>query len=645
MIKRSRKLAAVAVMALTLAGCQSVPTSPLTSLSQMPKHTALLEMLKQSEGRVTSESRQLAMDGVKLLANHKLESANEAFNKALKLDPRSAPVHYLNAMAYHLRGVKGDTKALDLAQQGYQLALKFDPTMVSAHRMLGELHADKGEHKVAIHHFGQAIEMDDQDRDLLWSMARSAYKVGKPDIAAAMVERLDKLKAITTPREKGNASIILAAVGEEKRANALYTTLQEEDQAKSSWRKRLEQRLQRWQDWYHREQKVSKERLKRVDYLPLEGIQKAQFDGGGFGGDGGGGGGGGGFGGGGGGGGGGGMEPGLPGKSVVVDVVIIRSEETLNTSKGVNLLSGLQLQFGDSNNSVNAWGQSTTREQSLDFFDSLNDTSQRTRTITRAINIPAITYTLNIANANNQRNEILARPTIIASSDQTSQFFSGTELNAAAVATGAQGGESISIEKQIGVKLDVTPRFMEDGRIQLQVYAERTFLKTPSSDVNFTFRVETSKTTVNANVIMRYGETVILSGLSEKEAENARDGVPFLQDLPLLQYGFSRQTGKEFQKSVLILLTPRPTQYVYQPEKARKEVAKNLSSEERVIESLRARYADWFKPYPNWASVFHHMQQNSLYREFRTGDVELEHWSNMSSMEARLKHAAEYLWF
>ena len=324
---------------------------------------------------------------------------------------------------------------------------------------------------------------------------------------------------------------------------------------------------------------------------------------------------------------------------VVVDVVIIKTEETVNTAKGFNLLRGLQLNFGlpQGAGGTPAWRRSTSI--------AADPANGKPAAITREVSLSGLSYSLNIFNANDQRNEILARPTIVAMADQPSEFFSGVELNAAALATGTGGGQAVQIQKQIGVRLSVKPAFLQDGRIQMAVQAERTFLKTPSSDVNFSFRIETSKTTVNSNVVMRYGETLILSGLSEKESENARDGVPLLQDVPLVQYAFSENRTKEFQKSVLILMTPRPTEYVYQPESARLEYEKGLSPDEKPIANLRARYSDWFKPYPNWASVFNHLQSNSLYREFRTGDVELERWSSSQSLMNRLRQSLDFLWY
>jgi type II secretory pathway component GspD/PulD (secretin) len=233
---------------------------------------------------------------------------------------------------------------------------------------------------------------------------------------------------------------------------------------------------------------------------------------------------------------------------------------------------------------------------------------------------------------------------LVALAGEESEFFSGLNVNAAAVSGG--DGQAVQVEKEIGVKLSVTPEFLEDGRIKLAIVAERIFLATPNTtSIDFTYRIDTSKTNVKANVAMNFGETLILSGMSEKETERTRDGVPLLQDLPLVQYLFSKRTTRDFQKSVLILVTPRPTNYIYRSEANKKKAGKSLSKSERVLSELQARYSDWFRPYPNWASVFHHMQANSLYREFRTGDVALEKWESQQSLGERLRQALEFIYY
>lgn len=337
---------------------------------------------------------------------------------------------------------------------------------------------------------------------------------------------------------------------------------------------------------------------------------------------------------------------------VLVDVVLMRTEDSINTHQGVNLLNALSLQFGNQRTSSSVNSLSDT---SGTYGDSSTTNNAITTSLTRAINIPMLTYSLNIANANSNINEVLARPTLAALEGVSSEFFSGSTLNAAVVATSSSGGGSVQIEKEIGVKLAVTPIFLGDNKIRLKINAQRTFLKPPSADVNFTYKLETSKIMVNANVVMEFGETLVLGGLSEKETNNTRDGVPFLQDIPWVQYLFSSRDTNNFQRSVLMLITPRAPQYTFRNELANVEKESGLDAgidqpvatqeSQNSMKELRARYGDWFQPYPNLASVFSHLNHSSVYREFRTGDVTLEKWDQQKTIEHRLKQALEFLFY
>ena len=329
---------------------------------------------------------------------------------------------------------------------------------------------------------------------------------------------------------------------------------------------------------------------------------------------------------------------------VLVDVVLMRTEDALSTRKGVNLLNALTLQFGSAglpafSRNVISTNTSTTGAA---------DTNTTTTALTRAISIPALSYSLNIVNANSNLNEVLARPTLAALHGMQSVFFSGSTVTAAVVSTGTVGGNAVQLEKEIGVKLSIIPTFLGDNKIRLTVDAQRTFLKPPSSDIVYTYKLETTKIMVNANVVMEFGETLVLGGLSEKEISNSRDGVPVLQDIPGVQYLFSQKNTNDFQRSVLMLITPREPQYSYRKEdnarKAQPGSAEGSAGESSMAE-LRARYGDWFRPYPNMASVFNQLNRSSIYREFRTGDVTLEKWDKQATTTERLKQALDFLFY
>ena len=271
------------------------------------------------------------------------------------------------------------------------------------------------------------------------------------------------------------------------------------------------------------------------------------------------------------------------------------------------------------------------------------DNSSTTRNITRQIGLAGVAYTLNIANASERSNEVLARPTLVALSGQTSQFFSGTDIVGAAVSSGQ--GSSVQVQKEVGVRLSVTPEFLPDNLIRLQVIAERTFLTNPSSNVVFDFRLDTTKTIVNANVAMKYGETMILSGLSERDKGVDNSGVPGLRDVPLVQYLFSKKSERDFQKSILILITPRRAQYVQRNQADVDEERSKMSDSERVQQEFDDKYRTWLKLIPNSAFINAGMAESSLYREFRTGDLQLPNWVSRKTHFGRMQSVLSFLYY
>ncbi len=333
---------------------------------------------------------------------------------------------------------------------------------------------------------------------------------------------------------------------------------------------------------------------------------------------------------------------GLDSEMVIVDVAIIQSEEDLGTRKGVNLLNGLRVQYGldysttrnrQENNVLTGPGVDTTTES-------------LSRTLTKAISIPQLEYSLNIFNSSVFRNEVLARPTLVALNGQPSRFFAGSNVQAAATATSVvgsvSGGEAVKLNEDIGVDMSITPTLRDNGLVRVDIDIMRTFLEVPDASIDYEFKLQTAKTHVNASVVMAFGETLILSGLSEKESETFRDGVPVLQDIPIIQYFFSEERTLDFQKSALVLIMPR------RPFTLNSLVEQGDQDDERdegPLRELRERFDSWFEPAPHWVSIVQHLESSGLYREFRTGDLVLEVWAESDAFRRRFGEVVEFLYY
>lgn len=592
-----------------------------------------------------SDALKLAAKALAQVASFDLVQATKTINAALQLDTSNSYLHFFNGFIYHVMAKQGDGDKLDLAIEGYLQATRFDAENWIAHEFLGLALLEKKQYARAQSAFAETLLARPDDPVALGRMMAASYLARDAATACAVADRLVATPHGKSPGVLSTSVAVYAACGREDQARAaqqalsgLSSDIEGADQA--------EKRLARWGSFYRLRREAGQPGAP-VSAVGLQVMQRAPVA---FrndvllaqagdlaaktdqtaasqsppstsapAGD---------------------ESPKAPGpntsRMVLLDVVMLSTEDAILTSRGINLLNALSLQFG----SVSAAAYSKV------FTHTLGQDSATV--LSRAITVPALAYSLNLANANSSVNDVIARPTLAAVDGLQSEFFSGSTLNAAVVSSGTAlgaGGSSVTIEKKYGVSLSVLPKILPDGRVQLAIQAARTFIKPPNININFTFRLELSETTVKANVVMRAGETLVLGGLSEKESTRNRDGVPLLQDTPLLQYLFAQDRQLNFARSVLILITPRlggASTGAAGPGSVRTGGEPERDSS---LEALRNRYADWFKPNPSLESVFRQLTASDLYREFRSGDVSVERWDRMQTTAERLRQAMGFLYF
>ncbi|WOB08999.1 secretion protein [Piscinibacter gummiphilus] len=560
--------------------------------------------------RPDSEMLQKAGQAIGLLKRVELEEAGRAINEALQLDARNSYLHFLNGFIYHLQARQGDAQKNELAVEGYQQALRLDPANWIAQEFLGLAFLEQKRFNQARDHFAEALLLSPDSVPSMHGLMVSAYLTGDAEAACAMADQIRQTPAPATPAFLRSSVSVYAACAEFGKAEQMRALMVDTKRDPGEI-ERVDRRLAQWKV-VHRTPAAENPRVAAAFNVapqdeappaappapaPALGPTSPRPD----------------------------PNDGTP-RMVLVDVVMVATEELVSTSKGINLLNALSLQFGSSSAPA--------------FSRSFNSSTGMGNVITRAITVPALSYSLNIANATNGQNEVLARPTLAAMEGVPSEFFSGTNLNAAVVSTNSLGSPSaVPIDKRFGVKLGITPSFLPNGMVKLKVDALRTFLNANVDNAGFAYRLEISETSANANVVMNLGDTLVLSGLSEKEASASRSGVPLLQDVPGVQYLFARKTNLDFQRSVLILITPRQPVYTSKLDHA---AAGGTSDSMRA---LRERMGFSGRTPANVESILNHLKTTRLFREFRQGDVSLEQWDRLHSTGERLKQALEFLYY
>ncbi|MBY0369451.1 hypothetical protein K2X33_02120 [bacterium] len=539
----------------------------------VPSKTGPLLTGIPQEARVQNEK---VRAGVSALLDKKYEQANAAFNEALRLEPSNAAYHYLNALTYQLRSEQGETSLLESAETGYQVSLKLDPRVYWSATQLGHMRLEQKKYREAMEHFSHALLFEAEDPSLWHALSAAAYYSQDLPTANMAISRAETLSP-TSSNIRRSATVIKAATGGKPSDGGF--------EGVGSDLPQVEKRVRDWELVHRRLAKA--QTLSVTDGTPAAPVPSE--------------------------------VPASSKEMCSIDVVLIQSTESRTTNKGVNLLNGLQAQFTHSSNLQSNWSDAGT--------------SELTKAITNTISVPAVTYNLNIFNDGSNRSEILARPTLIALNGESSEFFSGGTLKVGL--QGVAGSQGTVTDLAIGVRLKVTPTFLPDGRIKLAVETSRESPELSIATSSFSQALQTAKTNVQTNVVMDFTDTLILSGLSDKQVSSVRDGVPLLKDIPVLQYFFSSEKKVEATKSVMILLTPRREQLTSKP--AEETAGPNLSR-------LKKRH-DWLNPEPNLASVMRVLDSSDYFTEFRKGDVVVEHWSTADTIGRRLRQTLDFLYY
>jgi len=119
---------------------------------------------------------------------------------------------------------------------------------------------------------------------------------------------------------------------------------------------------------------------------------------------------------------------------------------------------------------------------------------------------------------------------------------------------GFYGAMNTVQEKDIGIKLQVTPRINEGNIITLLVDATVEALLS-AAEIS-TDKPRSTKRTVQTQVSVYNGETVIIGGLIADNIIQNKKYVPILSAIPVIGYFFKTTSVQKEQRELLMFITP-----------------------------------------------------------------------------------------
>ncbi|MCH7309963.1 type IV pilus secretin PilQ family protein [Acinetobacter sp. ANC 4805] len=149
--------------------------------------------------------------------------------------------------------------------------------------------------------------------------------------------------------------------------------------------------------------------------------------------------------------------------------------------------------------------------------------------------------------------EVISTPKVMTADKQAAKIESGTQIPYSS-STGS-GANAVPKTEFINatLSLDVTPSITPEGKVMMKLNITKDSPSTPTPTGQLTI----NKNSIDTNVLVDNGETVVLGGIFEQENLTNQTKVPFLGDLPYIGQLFRRDLKTDKKRELLIFVTPR----------------------------------------------------------------------------------------
>lgn len=171
------------------------------------------------------------------------------------------------------------------------------------------------------------------------------------------------------------------------------------------------------------------------------------------------------------------------------------------------------------------------------------------------ITAPSATITVN---ADNRDSNLLANPRIRVRDREKARFMIGDKVPIITTTNTAVGFSSENIAYQdVGLKLEVEPEVHLRDEIGLRLSLEVSSLVSSVKTNNGSLAYQIGARSVSSVLRLKDGETQVMAGLINDEDRSSANGLPFLNELPVLGRLFAAKQDNRNKTEIVLSITPR----------------------------------------------------------------------------------------
>jgi type IV pilus assembly protein PilQ len=152
------------------------------------------------------------------------------------------------------------------------------------------------------------------------------------------------------------------------------------------------------------------------------------------------------------------------------------------------------------------------------------------------------------------RGEIVSSPRVITANQREAVIEQGVEIP---YQESASSGATTTQFKKAVLSLKVTPQITPDNKVILDLTVSKDSVGqlVPSATGGFVPSIDTRS--IQTQVLVNDGQTVVLGGIMETERRDTENKVPWLGDIPVVGYLFKSKSTSDKKTELLIFVTPK----------------------------------------------------------------------------------------
>ncbi len=240
----------------------------------------------------------------------------------------------------------------------------------------------------------------------------------------------------------------------------------------------------------------------------------------------------------------------IPVSQVMIEARIVTATDTFSKELGVRwgfLHAGNSIQSSANEATLSSFR--TEDEWTMTMVD-LGTTSTAGSIAFSILGIPDTILDLELsAMQADNRGEVISSPKVLTADKQKAKILSGTKIP---YTTASSSGATTIEWVDAALVLEATPNITPDGKIGLELLVSNG---TPTTAANGAIAV--TEDSINTNVILEDGQTIVLGGVFRNTLGNKTNKVPFLGDLPYVGRLFKNEVRQNDKEELLIFITPK----------------------------------------------------------------------------------------